>query len=49
MLTFYINRPGRNLDPKHLAKLKKAKELLHKRVEHERDSAKKTTHRKKAA
>lgn len=47
MLTFYINRAGRNLDAKHLAELKKAKELLHKRVE--QDSEKKPTHRKKAA
>lgn len=49
MLTFYINRAGRNLDPKHLAELNKAKELLHQRVEQQRDSAKKTTHGKKAA
>jgi len=49
MLTFYINRAGHNLDAKHLAELKKAKELLHKRVEQQRDSEKKTTHRKKAA
>ena len=49
MLTFYINRAGRNLEAKQLAELKKAKELLHKRVEQERDSEKKPTHRKKAA
>ena len=47
MLTFYINRAGRNLDAEQLAELKKAKELLHKRVE--RDSEKKPMHRKKAA
>lgn len=46
MLSFYINRAGRNLDPKQLAELKKAKELLHKRVE---DSKKEPTRGKKAA
>ncbi len=49
MLSFYINRAGRNLDAKRLAELKKAKELLHKRVEQERASDKKPMHRKKAA
>lgn len=46
MLSFYINRAGRNLDAKQLAELKKAKELLHQRVE---DSKKESTRRKKAA
>lgn len=46
MLSFYINRAGRNLDPKQLAELKKAKELLHKRVE---GSKKELTRGKKAA
>jgi Protein of unknown function (DUF3175) len=46
MLTFYINRAGHNLDASHLAELKKAKELLHQRVE---DSKNGSTHRKKAA
>lgn len=49
MLTFYINRAGRNLDAKHLAELNKAKELLHQRVERERDSEKRPARRKKAA
>jgi Protein of unknown function (DUF3175) len=49
MLTFYINRAGHNLDPKHRAELEKAKQLLHQRVERERDSRKKSTGRKKAA
>lgn len=46
MLSFYINRAGRNLDPKQLAELKKAKELLHQRVE---GSKKELTRGKKAA
>lgn len=49
MLTFYINRAGHNLDARRLAELNKAKDLLHKRVEQERGSTKKSTPRKKAA
>ena len=49
MLSFYINRAGRNLDAKQRAELEKAKELLHKRVEHEPASEKKSMRRKKAA
>lgn len=49
MLSFYINRAGRNLDAKQLAELKRAKELLRNRVEREKDSKKKPTGRKKAA
>jgi len=49
MLTFYVNRAGRNLDPKHLAELKKAKDLLHQRVEQAQESEKKPAHGKKAA
>jgi len=49
MLSFYINRAGRNLDAKQRAELEKAKELLHKRVERERESHKKPTPGKKAA
>ena len=49
MLSFYINRAGHNLDAKRLAELEKAKELLHKRVERERDSKKTPVRRKKAA
>ena len=48
-LSFYINCAGHNLDAKRLAELEKAKELLHKRVERERDSEKKSMSRKKAA
>jgi tRNA(adenine34) deaminase len=49
MLSFYINRAGRNLDPRQLVELEKAKELLHKRVARERDSHEKPMPRKKAA
>jgi Protein of unknown function (DUF3175) len=49
MLSFYINRAGHNLPAKRLAELKKAKDLLHKHVEQERDSEKKPARRKKAA
>ena len=38
MLTFYINRAGRNLAPKRRAELEKAKELLHRRIEHGKTS-----------
>ncbi len=37
MLTFYINRAGKNLSAERKAELKKAKELLSKRVERERE------------
>jgi len=49
MLSFYINRAGRNLDTSRVAELKKAKELLHKRVERQRDSKKKAIGGKKTA
>ena len=49
MLSFYINRAGRNLDPKQRAELEKAKELLHKRVERDRDSETKPARGKTAA
>ena len=49
MLSFYINRAGHNLDEKRLAELEKAKDLLHKRIERERNSNKKPAGRKKAA
>jgi tRNA(adenine34) deaminase len=39
MLTFYINRAGRNLPASRKAELERAKELLHKRVERERKKA----------
>jgi hypothetical protein len=40
MLTFYINRAGHNLSKDRLAELKKAKELLSKRVAKARAQAK---------
>jgi tRNA(adenine34) deaminase len=49
MLSFYINRAGRNLDAKRLAELQKAKELLHKRIERERNSEKRPVRTRKAA
>jgi hypothetical protein len=39
MLTFYINRAGRNLSTSRKAELQRAKELLHKRVEQEHKKA----------
>ncbi len=41
MLTFYINRAGRNLSAKRRHELEKAKELLSKRVQAARERAKK--------
>lgn len=49
MLTFYINRAGHNLDEKQRAELEKAKQLLHQRVEREKDSPKRKVRTKKAA
>jgi tRNA(adenine34) deaminase len=39
MLSFYINRAGHNLSASRKAELQKAKELLHQRVERERNKA----------
>jgi tRNA(adenine34) deaminase len=39
MLSFYINRAGKNLSREKLAELDKAKQLLHKRVQQERTKA----------
>lgn len=39
MLTFYINRAGKNLPQSRLKVLDKAKELLHQRVEREKKKA----------
>jgi hypothetical protein len=39
MLTFYINRAGKNLSASRKSELNKAKELLHERVERERKKA----------
>ena len=41
MLTFYVNRAGKNLPQSGLRVLERAKELLHERVEKARGSAKK--------
>ena len=40
MLTFYINRAGKNLPPKRLKVLENAKELLHERIAAARDKGK---------
>jgi hypothetical protein len=40
MLTFYINRAGKNLPPKLLKVLENAKELLHERIAAARDKGK---------
>jgi tRNA(adenine34) deaminase len=39
MLSFYVNRAGKNLSASRKAELEKTKELLHKRVERERNKA----------
>jgi len=39
MLTFYINRAGKNLPKSRMRVLEKAKELMHARVERERKKA----------
>ena len=39
MLSFYVNRAGKNLSASRKAELEKAKELLHRRVERERKKA----------
>lgn len=39
MLSFYINRAGKNLPKSRLHVLEKAKELMHKRVEQEKKKA----------
>ena len=39
MLSFYINRAGKNLPASRLHVLEKAKELMHKRVEREKKKA----------
>ena len=49
MLTFYINRAGHNLDATQRAELEKAKALLHRRIQRERETGNKTARRKKAA
>ena len=41
MLTFYVNRAGKNLPQSRLRVLERAKQLLHERVEKARGSAKK--------
>jgi hypothetical protein len=40
MLTFYINRAGKNLPPERLKVLENAKELLHERIAAARDKEK---------
>jgi hypothetical protein len=42
MLTFYINRAGKNLPPKRLKVLENAKELLHERIAAARDKGKRS-------
>jgi hypothetical protein len=42
MLTFYINRAGKNLPTSRLTVLKNAKEILHNRIVAAKDQAKRT-------
>jgi Protein of unknown function (DUF3175) len=42
MLTFYINRAGKNLPPERLKVLENAKELLHERIAAARDKGKRS-------
>jgi hypothetical protein len=37
MLTFYVNRAGKNLPKSRLRVLERAKELLHERIEAQKD------------
>jgi len=48
MLTFYIHRAGHNLDAARRAELDRAKELLHQRVERERELKAKSKGKKTA-
>jgi tRNA(adenine34) deaminase len=49
MLTFYINRAGKNLPAKRLKVLEEAKELLHQKIAAGKERVKKNTGGKKAA
>ena len=49
MLTFYINRAGKNLPAKRLKVLEEAKELLHKKIVVGKARAKRSTGGKRAA
>ena len=49
MLTFYINRAGKNLPEKRLKVLEEAKELLHQKIVAGKARAKKDTSGKRAA
>ena len=49
MLTFYINRAGKNLPEKRLKVLEEAKELLHKKIAAGKERAKKSAGGKRAA
>ena len=49
MLTFYINRAGKNLPPKRLKVLEEAKELLHQKIAAGKARAKKGAGGKRAA
>ena len=49
MLTFYINRAGKNLPEKRLKVLEEAKELLHRKIVSGKARAKKSTGGKRAA
>jgi hypothetical protein len=39
MLTYFINRAGKGLSPSRRAKLEKAKELLHKKIQQQKKAA----------
>lgn len=49
MLTFYINRAGKNLPEKRLKVLQEAKELLHKKIAAGKERPKKSTGGNRAA
>jgi tRNA(adenine34) deaminase len=49
MLTFYINRAGKNLPARRLKVLEDAKELLHKKILAAKGSPKETSPRKRVA
>ena len=48
MLTFYVNRAGKNLSARRLQVLEHAKELLHKRIERAKNGAGSTNRRRSA-
>jgi hypothetical protein len=49
MLTFYINRAGHNLSASRKAELERAKKLLSRRIEAEKEKKKGSSAKKRAA